>query len=318
MSGTPARARWLRVAITLDGELAEPVADLLGRVAPGGAAVEAAHTEDRPGDLVTVLAFLPDDESLPERRRRLEEGLWHLSQIRPLPSPSYTPLAEIDWTEAWRAHYRPLAIGRRLLIVPAWLTPEPGERLPLLLDPGMAFGTGTHPTTQLMLAALEDLLPPGEAVADLGCGSGILSIAAVLLGARSVLAVDIDAEAISLTRHNAGLNGVASRIRAELGSYDLLLSADLGAPGGFPLVLANILAGVLAEMLEQGLAATVCPGGHLLLSGILEDQTEDLQRLAEQQDLDLVETRSRADWRLLILKRRLPPLRRQPERITGG
>ncbi|MEW6568528.1 MAG: 50S ribosomal protein L11 methyltransferase [Chloroflexota bacterium] len=306
------RRRWLQVAITLDGELAEPVADLLARLAPGGVALESARIEDnqdegQPVGPVTVRAFLPEDDALPERRRQLEERLWHLSQICPLPSPSYTPLEDSDWSEAWKAHYRPLAVGRRLLILPAWLSAEPGDRLPLLLDPGMAFGTGTHPTTQLMLTALEDYLRPGDPVADLGCGSGVLSIAAVLLGAASVLALDIDEEAIALTRQNAARNGVTDRIRVEHGSHDLLRRPDLAPPGGFPLVLANILASVLERMLQQGLVEAVRPRGRLLLSGILEAQAESLQRLAVHSGLRLVETRSQEDWRLLVLERRLPP-----------
>ncbi len=304
MRRTPDRARWLQVSLTLDGELAEPVADLMARVAPGGVAVEAAPPEKGSSGPVTVLAFLPDDDTLSERQRQLEEGLWHLSRIRPLPEPTYTPLAETDWSEAWKAHYHPLPIGRRLLIVPAWIQAEPGDRLPRLLEPGMAFGTGTHPTTQLMLAALEDLLQPGQVVADLGCGSGILSIAALLLGASSVLAVDIDPEAVSLTRHNADLNHVSDRLRVELGSHDLLRGPDLAPAQGFALVLANILAGVLVEMLEQGLARAVCPGGHLLLSGILEDQAAAVRLVAERTGMELVDMHAQADWGLLILRRK--------------
>lgn len=304
MRRTPDRARWVQVSIKLDGELAEPVADLMARVAPGGVAIQAEGSDVQPLGPVTVVAFLPDDASLPARRRKLEEGLWHLGRIQSLPDPTYTLLAETDWTEAWKAHYHPLPIGRRLLIVPAWIKAEPGDRLPLLLEPGMAFGTGTHPTTQLMLAALEGLVQPGQAVADVGCGSGILSIAALLLGASSSLAVDIDPEAVSLTRHNADLNRVSDRLRVEIGSHDLLRRPDLAPAEGFPLVLANILAGVLAEMLEQGLAGAVRPGGYLLLSGILEDQAAALRLVAERTGMELADMHSQADWRLLILRRK--------------
>lgn len=304
MNPNPERARWLQVSITLDSELAEAVADLLSRVAPGGVAIEATQQETGSSAPVTVTAFLPADDTLTARRRQLEEGLWHLSCIRPLPAPVYAPLTETNWAEAWKVHYHPLPIGRRLLIVPAWRKPELGGRLPLVLEPGMAFGTGTHPTTQLMLVALEDLLRPGQPVADLGCGSGILSIAALLLGAHSVLAVDIDAEAVALTRHNAELNHVSDRLRVEQGSHDLLRRPDLAPPEGFPLVLANILAGVLAEMLQQGLASAVCPSGYLVLSGILQDQAASLCLVAQREGLELMETRSQDDWRLLILRRK--------------
>lgn len=307
-----ARPGWLQVAITLESELAEPVADLLSRLAPGGVAVESAQFEDERGEAhpvgpVTVRAFLPSDSTLEDRRRRLEEGLWHLGQIRPLPEPTYSLLEEVDWSEAWKAHYQPIPVGRRLLILPAWLPNLPGERLPVILDPGMAFGTGTHPSTQLILTSLEDHLVSGEAVADLGCGSGILSIAAVVLGAGSALAIDIDPEAVALSRQNAARNGVEGRVRVERGSLELLRRPGLAPAGGFPLVLANILASTLTDMLHQGLAETVRSGGRLMLSGILETQAGALQGLCEQRGLRLIETRSQEDWRALVLERTLPP-----------
>ncbi|MEK7785592.1 MAG: 50S ribosomal protein L11 methyltransferase, partial [Chloroflexota bacterium] len=142
-------------------------------------------------------AYLPADDvtALETARQKIEEGLFYLNMIRPIPAPSYTPVSDANWAELWKANYKPIRIGNRLVVIPSWLadrqSTEP-PNIPILMDPGMAFGTGTHPTTQLCLALIEAHLKPDDTVLDLGCGSGILAIAAAKLGAKSVLAVDID------------------------------------------------------------------------------------------------------------------------------
>jgi ribosomal protein L11 methyltransferase len=304
--------KWLEISLTLEGELVEPVADLLSRIAPGGVAVEAGQIEEddlegHPVGHVVVRAYLPQDLDLEERKRRTEEGLWHLGRIRPLPAPVYRAVDEEDWAEAWKAHYQPIPIGRRLLILPAWIPAQSPDRLPLILDPGMAFGTGAHPTTQMMLAAIEDHLQPGQTVADLGCGSGILSIAAARLGARHALALDIDAQAVESARRNAQRNGLADRIQVETGSLERLLEEVERGGSAFDLVLANILAPVLHDMLLRGLGRSVSPGGKLILSGILDHQAEPLAAEASRLGLDPAETRSYGDWRALVFERQSPP-----------
>jgi ribosomal protein L11 methyltransferase len=304
--------KWLEISLTLEGELVEPVADLLSRIAPGGVAVEAGQIEEddlegHPVGRVVVRAYLPQDLNLEERKRRTEEGLWHLGRIRPLPAPVCRAVDEEDWAEAWKAHYQPIAIGRRLLILPAWIPAQSPDRLPLILDPGMAFGTGAHPTTQMMLAAIEDYLQPGQTVADLGCGSGILSIAAARLGARHALALDIDAQAVESARQNAQRNGLADRIQVERGSLERLLEEVERGGLAFDLVLANILAPVLHDMLLRGLGRSVSPGGKLILSGILDYQAEPLADEASRLGLNPTETRSYADWRALVFERQSPP-----------
>jgi len=302
--------KWLEISLTVDGELAESVADLLARIAPGGVAVESALIlddldEGRPAGPATVRAYLSADGAQADRKRQIAEGLWYLSRIRPLPDPIYRTLDEEDWAEAWKAHYQPIPIGRRLLILPAWLPPPPGDRLPLIMDPGMAFGTGTHPTTQLVLAVVEERLMPGQRVVDLGCGSGILSIAAARLGAGEIVALDNDPLAVEVTRENLRRNGVEDRVRSAVGSLADLLQAR--PPTQADLVLANILAPVLEAMLDEGLAETLLPGGLLVLSGVLDHQAEALLAKAGAHGLDPVEVRSQADWRALVLKRRPPP-----------
>jgi ribosomal protein L11 methyltransferase len=302
--------RWLEVSLTVESELAEPIADLLSRLTPGGAAIEAATViddgkEGQPSGPYVVRGYLPVDDSLPEKRRRLEEGLWHLSRIRPLPDPVYRDIEEQDWAEAWKEHYRPIPIGRRLLIQPAWLSPPAGQRIPLVLDPGMAFGTGAHPSTQLVLAILEDVLRPGQTVLDLGCGSGILSVAAARLGAASTLALDIDPQAVHIARENIRRNGVAATVDVERGSLEALQHRT--PPFQADVILANILAPTLEQLITDGLGEVLAPAGRLVLSGILEHQTESLATHAARFGLDRVEVRAIADWRALVLTRRPPP-----------
>lgn len=301
---------WLEVSLTLAGELAEPVADVLARHAPGGVAIESAGPPQAAaagGPPVIVRAYLPRDEQLEARRQAIEHGLWHLGRIAPLPPPAYRELQAQDWAETWKERYRPIPIGRRLLILPAWLPEEPGGRVAVRLDPGMAFGTGAHPSTRLTLLALEARLRPGQFVADLGCGSGILSVAAARLGAGRVLALDIDEQAVEAACRNAAANGVADRVTVRSGSLAELL-ADAQGPGGAPaLLLANILAPTLIELLEQGLERALAPGGLAVLAGILEDQSEGVERAARARGLRPLETLAEADWRALVLEAPPPP-----------
>jgi ribosomal protein L11 methyltransferase len=300
---------WLEVSLTVNGEAAEAVADVLTRFAPEGVAIEATHIEAAPDEEghaigpVNVRAYLPADANLEATRIALEEALWHLGQILPLPSPNYQTVAETDWAEAWKVNFHPLRLGRRLMIVPAWLNPplEPDD-IPIRIDPGMAFGTGTHPTTQLCLAAIEKHLRPGHAVLDLGTGSGILSVAAAKLGAGPILAVDIDAEAVRVAHENTELNGVAERIHIEQGSLAEILAGRFSLRAA-ELVVANILARVIIALLEQGLAQTIKPGGLLIASGILDSQAYEVRAALKAQGLIILAEEQLEDWVAIIARR---------------
>lgn len=297
---------WIEIRLTVDGELAEAVADLLARHAPGGVAIESEREGEEgalPDQPVIVRAFLAADQALAERRAEIDAGLWHLSMIRPLPSPVYREVAEQDWSQAWRQHYRPIRVGRRLLILPAWLESPDPNRLAIVLDPGMAFGTGTHPSTQLCLAALEDHLRAGDRVVDLGCGSGILSIAAVLLGARHARALDIDPLSVRITRENAERNCVADRITATEGSLAEVLDAAEPRPD---LLVANILAPVLEDMARHRLSRAVRPGGLAILAGILAEQVSALEATCLEHGFEAVDTCQAGDWRALVLRSKPP------------
>ena len=297
---------WVEVSLTTCGELAEAVAEFFTRYAPGAVASEQAAHGDGAASApqITVRAYLRADANLPAIRQRIEEGLWHLSQIMPLPPAQFRPLKEDDWTQAWRAHYRPIPVGRSLLILPAWMEPPSGDRLVIRMDPGMAFGTGTHPTTRLCLLALEELLQPGQQVLDLGCGSGVLAIAAAKLGARRALALDIDPAAVRAAQHNAARNGVQQRVQVMAGSLPELQAMQ--PPPTFDLLLANILAPILEQLLEEGMAALLRPEGRAVLSGVLAHQADHLLQRAAPCGLALEKELAMEDWRALVLKRTRP------------
>ncbi len=297
----------MEISLTVDGELAEAVAEVLARYIPSGVAIEStaivADAEDvgHAAGPLRVCGYLPVNPQLEETRRRLEEGLWYLGRISPLPAAQYQWVQETDWAEAWKQHYHPIAIGRRLVIVPAWLESPDPERIVVRMDPGMAFGTGTHPTTQLCLelieAALERLHSSGQPVdmIDVGCGSGILSVAALKLGAGQALGVDIDAEAVPVARQNGALNGVLEQFEVGQGSVSEVLGGTFGLRQA-GLVTANILAPVIVRLFTDGLAELVLPGGALILSGILVDQVAEVEGAAQASGVALTAKRQEGDW----------------------
>jgi ribosomal protein L11 methyltransferase len=315
---------WLEVALTVNGELAEAVADVLARFTPNGVTTEQAvnfvndEDEGTPIGPVTVRAYLPAGVGLEERRQKLEESLFYLGMIQPLPAPVFTPLPDQNWMEAWKERYQPIPIGRRLIIVPPWLESPDVARLSIKIDPGMAFGTGTHPTTQLCLEFIEEFLRqrpqtmehhpssiihgPRSAVIDVGCGSGILSIGALKLGADFALGVDIDEASIKASRENAAANDIApEQFAVGLGSVTEILEGRFPLKQA-PLVLANILAPVIVRLFGLGLADLVAPGGSLILSGILAEQGDSVRSVAEEHRLKFVEKHQMGDWLVLLMQ----------------
>ena len=303
-----ADAKWLEVSLTVDGELAEAVAEVLDRFASGGVVVESnvkyktVEDEGTPYGPVKVFGFLDVDSSLEEKRHKLEEALWYLNAIRPLPQPVYREIEDQNWMTAWKEHYKPIEIGKKLLILPAWIEQKDMSRVAVKIDPSMAFGTGTHPSTQLCLELVEDYVQPGKSLIDIGCGSGILSIAALKLGASHALAVDIDAESVKETLKACGYNQVAERIETGQGSVTEIVRGDFSLKQA-PLVLANILAPVLIRLFDAGMADTIEPGGVIILAGILAEQGESVRESAESKGLTFVEERHKGDWVALVMKK---------------
>lgn len=302
---------WCEISLTVTGELAEAVAEVLSRYAPGGVVIESTTLpQSHDGEQsfasgpVRVSAYLRVDDNLEHTRHQLEESLWYLGRIQALPAAEFRIIEEADWASAWKEHYHPIQIGNRLIIVPAWLEIEVGDRIPILMDPGMAFGTGTHPTTQLCMRFMENWFVSRsdqgkEAgtidVIDIGCGSGILTIAALKLGAQQVLALDLDPQAVDITRRNARINNTQGNLEAVQGSLEEAL-AGIYTIRQADLVLANILAPVLVRLLDEGLGMLLKPGGSLILSGIIEEQLGDVRDAAERNKLQVIETLQIEDW----------------------
>lgn len=289
---------WLEVSITVGQEAAEAVAEVLTRYAPQGVAIDLGEEAPSAATLVTVKAYLAVDEDIETRRRSVEEALWHLRYIWPvIPEPVFTPITDQDWTAGWKESIPVLHLGQHIVIKPSWrdYVPQPGE-IVLEMDPGMAFGTGLHPTTQLCVQAVEALTTPQMRVLDLGAGTGILALAAAKVGAAEVVAVDTDSNAVTAARRNARTNDAAHLIRVIHGSLEAVND-------DYDLVLANILAPVIVEMARAGLAARVRPGGTLVVSGVLVEQAAEVKTALEAVGLHVTEQQQSGDWVALFARR---------------
>ena len=300
--------RWLELSLCVAGEAAEAIAALLGRYGHQGVVIEQngippdAWDDGRaqPPASLTLRAWFPEDRHNEELRLQLESALGHMSLMVTIPPPHWRYVDDEDWAEAWKAHYRPLRIGRRLLVRPEWITQAAAEdEVEIVLDPGMAFGTGTHPSTQLCLRALETCVRVGDDVLDLGCGSGILAIAAARLGAASVLALDNDPVAVTAARQNFALNPAAARVCAQEGSLEAL--HDSGKQ--FDLIVINILAHIIMRLCEEGLAETLRPGGCGIFSGIINDQAETVESALRRAGLEPTARLQQDDWVALLARR---------------
>ncbi len=308
---------WLELSVAADHEAVEAVSEILSRAAPGGTSVEPAFELVEEGlaarvDLARpamVRAHLPilDVGAIRAAVSRADRELGHLQAfgMRPIGDLAAAIVLEADWANAWKAHFPVLRVGRRIVIRPTWRRHrrQPDDVV-LALDPGMAFGTGLHPTTRLCLAALESLADRGvlerggadggpSRVLDVGSGSGILSIAAARLGARSVLAVDVDPIAVAASTANARRNRLARVIRAREGSAP-------SGEGPFDVVLANLIASLLIT-LADGLAADLGPGGTLIASGIFLTREADVVEALAARGLDVANRWAEGDWVALEL-----------------
>ena len=205
-------------------------------------------------------------------------------------------IQDADWENSWKQYYKPMEIGERLLVIPQWETAEVGDRVPLILDPGLTFGTGSHATTRLCLTALEKVVKEGDRVLDLGCGSGILSIAALCLGAKEATAVDIDDKCLTVAYDNAALNGIGKdTYTVKVGNVitDEAMRSQLG--GGYQIVLANIVADVIIALAPM-VRAMMAEGGVFLCSGIIDTRAEEVAEKLREAGLELVESRTSEGW----------------------
>jgi ribosomal protein L11 methyltransferase len=315
---------WLELSVTAEPEAVEAISEVMSRYANGGVAIEEPYTllddgqvaQTVPDAPVTVHVYVPADASGEEARARIEEGLWHLRQIGfgNISEISTKRLAEKDWENAWKEFYHVAHLGKRTVIKPSWREYEPAAgEVVVELDPGMAFGTGLHPTTRNCILALEEAIHPGDRVLDVGSGSGILSLAALKLGASSVLALDVSPVAVEATRANAAANGLADKIDVRLATLEgaagepfTPLSSEVAIlgeeVGTYDLVLANIIARVIAQLAPALLRATR-PGGTLIASGIIAERRQEAEEPLRAAGLTDIREFIEGDWITLMGKR---------------
>jgi ribosomal protein L11 methyltransferase len=292
--------RWWEITVTCEPSLEESVFWRLEKFGCSGTATEVRdnssivrayipHITARPLDLAALSLWLHQDAILLES---------------PEPTATWRLIEEEDWASSWKQHWQPMEIGDRFLVVPAWLSPPDNcQRLILRVDPGSAFGTGTHATTQLCLESLEMRLlknPEEQSIADIGCGSGILAIGAVLLGARKVYAVDNDPLAIVASRSNRHLN----RINPESFSINQGSVAELLEiiPGGMDGIVCNILAETIVEILP-GITLLAKPNSWGILSGIILDRVDIVTEALEACGWQMTALRKRGEWCCINIRR---------------
>ncbi len=299
-------ARYLVLVITTPREAAEAVAAVLHSV-PAGGVVE----EEAPEGRVRLRAYVREDVASPgmlaDLKRRLDVLPTFGLGTAP-PDLVVERAVDESWATVWKTHFHAFPVGRRLWVVPTWEDPDlPPDAVSIRLDPGMAFGSGLHPSTQLCLRWLEAHLRPGERVTDIGTGSGILAIAAAKLGAASVVAVDHDPVAVEVARANVTQNGVADHVTVTRGH----LLGEVGSP--VDVVLANLTAEVVMEM-APAVAGCLAAGGHVVASGIAAPRLDEVCAAFARAGLAVVAVEADEEWRAVVAQTRGP----EKQRTVGG
>lgn len=323
--------KWIEFSVVVTGETAEAVTDLFSQYShAGGVAIQEVSEPDEirtgpqsltQGRRVRVAAYAPisedgEDRTIVAARHGLRDGLSYLDMITSVGELHERTIADEDWESAWREHFHPHRVGHRSVVVPTWrdYDPEPDD-IVIRLDPGMAFGTGLHPTTQLCARELEKRVHREETVLDVGCGSGILSIIGARLDASHVRGIDIDPVAVAAARDNVEHNGLSKVIeirestlpRAGQDPFEVTQQdwpETVKENGGWDIVAANLTAEVLEE-LAAPLAAATRPGGILIGSGIIAEKFDMAAYALMEAGLRLIDATSdeSGDWRAIVLMR---------------
>ncbi|GAC1463035.1 MAG: 50S ribosomal protein L11 methyltransferase [Chloroflexota bacterium] len=296
--------KWIELSIEVHPEAVDAVAGVFQDNGTGGVAIHQPVDQDREGEeeprfvgMPVIKAYVPATHDGRESAERIEKALWHLQafNLSPLGQLQRVEIDEEDWANGWKDHFHPLRIGR-FVIKPTWREWQASDdELVIEIDPGMAFGTGLHPTTRLTLQALQERVRPGMAVLDLGAGSGILTLGAAMLGAH-VDAVDISEVAVDVARNNVEANGLTRAVTVERGTIEAV------ADRTYDLVVANIIASVLIDA-APALASVLRPGAALLASGIIEERVREVRSSFEAAGLQIEHQECEGDWWLLVSRR---------------
>ena len=297
--------KWLQLSVSTPQEFVEPLSQIFYRYGHGGVAVEQAGSYNpdegetlSPDQWVTVTTYLPINESTKERRNQIDVGVRLVAHVSPIEGLQEREVEEQEWQDAWKVHFDVLHITDRIVIAPSWkeYSPRPHEAV-VTLDPGMAFGTGHHPTTKMCLEQLDELVRPGMDVIDVGCGSGILSIAAARLGARHVFGIEIDSVAVNVAKQNIRDNGLEHTIRPVHGS---LPHPDVRADA-YDVAVANISAKIIIEISGELVRATKS-GGKIVASGILAENKDGPIEALTAAGATLESTLVDGDWVTLVCR----------------
>lgn len=290
---------WLELKILVPFEFVEPVAELFRRYGKGGVAIEEAggwnpdEGESPPERQSAIIrTYMPQTPGYRRNREIVHIGVQLVGKLTDLPELEEREIREREWEDAWKAHFTPLRIGRRLLVQPPWLREEAGpDDVVIEIDPGLAFGTGHHPTTNRTLECMERLMRPGLHVLDVGSGSGILSIGAAKLGAARVLGVEIDRVALKAGRVNVRSNSVSGRVRFYAGT----LPNEKIPAGWAELLLANVNSVALANLAPE-LRRALAPDGRLVAAGILQERRQQVVDAFTAAGLSFIEEHHDGDW----------------------
>jgi len=283
--------KWAQVTVTISQEASEAVANQLFDL--NGAGVEIQDNPNPASPSIKLISYFPMDDLVGERLRKVQRFLDQLPQWDLQPGQSSISLKavqEVDWSEKWRSAFPPQKIGRRIIVAPTWakIVPEQCEVL-IRLDPGMAFGTGQHPTTRLSMGLLEKAIKRNDVLADIGTGSGILSITAAKLGAKRVDAIDLDETIIPIALKNFQLNDVESVVDVQSG--DGLTGLD----SKYDIIIANILTEVLIPLISE-VSQFLEPNGEVILSGIMSNEAEQIEKALNARDLCCIEITQDEEW----------------------
>ncbi|NLO97834.1 MAG: 50S ribosomal protein L11 methyltransferase [Peptococcaceae bacterium] len=301
---------WMEIAVTVSSAGEEAVTDIFYRLGCQGVCVESPELvkeyiesgtwdchifgEIEPKGQCIVKGYFPEDDDLESKVLALREELFILKQLFPdwVIESAKAMVKEEDWAHEWKKYFKPMRIGKNFVVKPSWeeFVPQQGQVV-IEIDPGMAFGTGTHATTSLCLQAIEEHVKPDQLVFDIGTGSGILAIAAAKLGAK-VQAGDIDKLAVKIARENVMLNGLEDRVEVRAGNLGEVFT------GRADVVVANIIAEVIIELLPQ-LPSLMKPEGIFLACGLIAERVKEVTGKMEEQGLEVVGSMEEAGWVLL-------------------
>ncbi|KHE70116.1 50S ribosomal protein L11 methyltransferase [Halobacillus sp. BBL2006] len=309
--------KWSEICIHTTNEAIEPVSNILHESGASGVVIEdprdllrdhaplgeiyELNPDDYPEEGVYVKAYLPVNSFLAETVEEIKQSITHLSEFDIDLGHNAVTVSEIneeDWATAWKKYYKPVKISEKITIIPTWeeYTPVSSDEIIIEMDPGMAFGTGTHPTTVLSIQALEQYLEKDDLVLDVGAGSGILSVASILLGARHSHAFDLDDIAVTSTMNNAKLNNVEDRVTSKLN--DLLSGVDIEAD----LIVSNILAEIIVRFTDDAYRV-VKPGGYFITSGIISGKKEEVRSKLIDSGFEIIETNKMEDWVSIVARK---------------